>query len=102
MAIFRKTPTVKNKLIRLLKGSDRVFLNCFSISVGMVFGPVVLWLSKSWMLSSISNFVVGCIKKEFSFGFLSVSFKLVFVWIILESIFDASDLKKALNLFATT
>ena len=102
MAIFRKTPTVQNKLIRLLKGSDRVFLNRFSICVGMLFGPVVLRLSKSRMLSSISNLVVGCIKKEFSFGFLSVSFKLVFFWIILESIFDAIDLKKVLNLFAIT
>ena len=73
LAIFGKTPVVKDKLIRLFKGSDRVFLNCFSICVGMLFGPVVLWLFISLMLSSISSFVIVCIKKESSFGFLSVS-----------------------------
>ena len=49
------------------------------------------------MLSSISSFVVGCIKKKFSLGFLSMSWKLVFVWIILESMFDASELKKVVK-----
>ena len=63
----------------------------------MLFGPVVLWSFESLMLSSISSFVVGCIKKDFSFGLLSVS-----VWIILESIFVAIELKKLLNSFSIT
>ena len=54
------------------------------------------------VLSSISSFVVGCIKKKFSFGFLSVSWKFVFYWIILETSFVAIELKKLLNLFGIT
>ena len=69
MAIFEKIPVVKDKLIRLFKGSGKAFLNYFSICVGMLFGPVVLYIFKSLMLSSISSFVVGCTKKKFSFGF---------------------------------
>ena len=73
LAIFRKTSVVKDKSIRLFKSSGRVFLICFNICVGMLYETVVLWSFKSLMLSSISSFVVGCVKKKFSFGFLSVS-----------------------------
>ena len=53
--------------------ADRVFLNSFGISVRTLIGSIVLRLFKSFMLYSVSSFVVGYIRNEFSFGVLSVS-----------------------------
>ena len=56
---FGNTPWLKDRFIISLKGFENSFLNNFKILVGMLFGPLVLFVFIELIRSSVSSGRVG-------------------------------------------
>ena len=65
----RKIPYEKDKLTMRERGSESSFSKYLRITGGMLFGRIALFTLKDFISFSISSEFVGCLNKDFSFGF---------------------------------
>ena len=97
-----KTPVEKEALKISGSWAEISFLRSFSILVGILLGPVDLFGSKEDMILVISYLSVGLRKKESSDLFLRKLEKCLWEYLILSLILAAINVKKLLNMFASS
>ena len=59
LRIFGNTPLLKDIFIISFKGFENSFLNSFKILVGILFGPLALFVFSELVSSSMSSGIVG-------------------------------------------
>ena len=64
---FGNTPLIKERFMRLVSGSLRVLLKVLNNFVGILWGPIALFLS-NFTSCCISSFVMGFMDKVFLVG----------------------------------
>ena len=97
-----KTPVEKEALKISGSWAEISFLRSFSILVGILLGPVDLFGSKEDMILVISYLSVGLRKKESSDLFFRKLEKCLWEYLILSLILAAINVKKLLNMFASS
>ena len=104
LRIFGNTPLLKDIFIISFKGFKNSFLNSFKILVGILFGPLALFVFSELVSSSMSSGIVG--ERKIMFFFQDQDMKNEFFYFDSVSVYFFSNtckkvIKGVRNLFGT-